>query len=356
MRRRAVTQRAFQPAAASHLLPARAPTAPHLAQHTSHATLCAPLFARSTSHAARSTHHARKTTNAPRAAAWRSFQPAAASHSPTARAPTAPLSAQHSARATRHAHDLARRSLSHAHTHQREIRRTARSTLPAHRLLALASNSRADRTTQFAQQHAPAHCAPSPLRTRAHTSVRNTPRTHHVARLAPHTAHTQRSPSAPPRSPSAHAPRPRAPSPRATCAASAEAPTRHTRVGHTPARTTLRASLRTAHARRSPSAPPRSPSAHAPHGSSPRPARARAHTDTHRPASQSPWGGGSPRPGFRAGPRCDARNTKLGTPCPSLPGRPLLRPLHHHRRGDVGARRDPHPPRDRLLTPPPVGW
>ena len=209
MRRRAVTQRAFQPAAASHLLPARAPTAPHLAQHTSHATLCAPLFARSTSHAARSTHHARKTTNAPRAAAWRSFQPAAASHSPTARAPTAPLSAQHSARATRHAHDLARRSLSHAHTHQREIRRTARSTLPAHRLLALASNSRADRTTQFAQQHAPAHCAPSPLRTRAHTSVRNTPRTHHVARLAPHTAHTQRSPSAPPRSPSAEARQPR---------------------------------------------------------------------------------------------------------------------------------------------------
>ena len=207
MRRRAVTQRAFQPAAASHLLPARAPTAPHLAQHTSHATLCAPLFARSTSHAARSTHHARKTTNAPCAAAWRSFQPAAASHSPTARAPTTPLSAQHSARATRHAHDLARRSLSHAHTHQREIRRTARSTLPAHSLLALASNSRANRTTQFAQQHAPAHCAPSPLRTRAHTSVRNTPRTHHVARLAPHTAHTQRSPSAPPRSPSAHAPR-----------------------------------------------------------------------------------------------------------------------------------------------------
>ena len=208
MRRRAVTQRAFQPAAASHSLPARAPTAPHLAQHTSHATLCAPRFARSTSHAARSTHHARKTTNAPtrRGAAVLSARRRLTLASGS-RADRTSQCAAHSARATRHAHDLARRSLSHAHTHQREIRRTARSTLPAHRRLALASNSRADRTTQFAKQHAPAHCAPSPLRTRAHTSVRNTPRTHHVARLAPHTAHTQRSPSAPPRSPSAHAPR-----------------------------------------------------------------------------------------------------------------------------------------------------
>ena len=64
-RRRAVTQQALQPTAASHSLPARAPTAPHLAHHTSHATHCAPRFARGTLHAARSTHTRTQDTNAP---------------------------------------------------------------------------------------------------------------------------------------------------------------------------------------------------------------------------------------------------------------------------------------------------
>ena len=34
---------------------------------------------------------------------------------------------------------------------------------------------------------------------------------------------------------------------------------------------------------------------------------------------------------------------------PGLPERPLLRPLHHHPRGDVGTRQDPHLPSDHLL-------
>ena len=200
------------------------------------------------------------------------------------------FSAQHSARATRHAHDLARRSLSHAHTHQREIRRTARSTPPTHRLLALASNSRADRTTQFAQQHAPAHCAPSPLRTRAHTSVRNTPRTHHIERPAPHIAHTQRSPSAPLRSPSAHAPR----------LASSVA-----------RRVTTRAAVG---------------------------AQGHRHATEKCHQTEPSWGGGiALSAGLRTIPHCGVTGyNKLGTPCPSLPERPLLRPLHHHPRGDVG--------------------
>ena len=76
------------------------------------------------------------------------------------------------------------------------------------------------------------------------------------------------------------------------------------------------------------------------------------HPDTASQASSKGWRHRSPT-GLRAGPRCDVTGyTKLGTPCPSLPGRPLLRPLHYHRRGDVGARQDPHLPRDRLLIHP----
>ena len=207
MRRRVVTQRASQPAAASHSLPARAPTAPHLAQHTSHATLARHA---SPQHIARRPFNTPRTQDHGRPDAPRRGGPFSPPPPHTrlwlARRPHLSVRSTPRARNTPRT-NLEHRSLSHAHTHQREIRRAARSTLPAHRRLALASNSRADRTIQFAKQHAPAHCAPSPPRTRAHTSVRNTPRTHHVARLAPHTAHTQRSPSAPPRSPSAHAPR-----------------------------------------------------------------------------------------------------------------------------------------------------
>ena len=63
--RRAAALRSFQPAAASHSLPDHTPTAPHHAQHTAHAAHCAPRFARSTLRATRSPHTRTQTTNAP---------------------------------------------------------------------------------------------------------------------------------------------------------------------------------------------------------------------------------------------------------------------------------------------------
>ena len=119
MRRRSVTQRAFQPAAASHLLPARAPTAPHLAQHTSHATLCAPLFARSTSHAARSTHHARNTTNARAPRRGGPFSPPPP-HTRLRLARQPHLSVRNTARAQRATHTTWRAVRSHTRAHTKE--------------------------------------------------------------------------------------------------------------------------------------------------------------------------------------------------------------------------------------------
>ena len=79
-------------------LPARAPTAPHGARHATRATHCAPS-ARSRPHrdtsAVCSSHAYTHSRNAPVGRDRRAPQPAAASHSLPARAPTAPHSAQH---------------------------------------------------------------------------------------------------------------------------------------------------------------------------------------------------------------------------------------------------------------------
>jgi hypothetical protein len=133
-RRRAVTQRALKPAATSHSFPARAPAAPQLAHHTSHATHCAPRFARG-----------HRKTRTPRcAAALRSFQAAAASHSPPARAPTAPhrccspLVAATLARAAR-ARSVGRRGRDGSTLDRRSTRRPAPPALNAAHLLRRAS-------------------------------------------------------------------------------------------------------------------------------------------------------------------------------------------------------------------------
>ena len=93
------------------------PTAPHGAQHTTHAAHCTPSASRAnrtvTLRAVCSSHARTHSHNTPRAATRRASQPAAASHSLPARAPTAP----------------------HAGS-------------PARRRLALASGSRADRTAR----------------------------------------------------------------------------------------------------------------------------------------------------------------------------------------------------------------
>ena len=148
-RRRAVTQRALRPAAASRSLLARAPAAPNHAQTTAHAAHCAPRFARSTLCVTRSPHA--RTQNHERPDASRRcgpFSPPPVARSLTSRTPTAPHSAQHTARAQHATHTTWRavRSLTRTHTTTRA---------PTHRA-----------------QHIP---------------VRNTPRTHHIARLAPHT-------------------------------------------------------------------------------------------------------------------------------------------------------------------------
>ena len=101
--------------------------------------------------------------------------------------------AVHRTRATRHAHNLARRSLSHMHTHRHESSdapRAARSqpTTASHSLPARATTA----PHKFAAHHAPAHCAPSPHHTRAHKTVRNTLNTHHDARHPTTTPHNVR--------------------------------------------------------------------------------------------------------------------------------------------------------------------
>ena len=67
-RRRGATQRAAQPAAASRSPSAHAPTAPHPAQHAAHAALCAPRFARNTVRASLHTHAPDRTVAAPHGA------------------------------------------------------------------------------------------------------------------------------------------------------------------------------------------------------------------------------------------------------------------------------------------------
>ena len=251
MRRRAVTQRAFQPAAASHLLPARAPTAPHLAQHTSHATLCAPLFARSTrTPPAQHTTHARpRTPRAPRRGGPFSPPPP---HTRLRLARQPHLSLRNTARAQHATHTTWRAVRSHTRTHTKErsdAPRAARSqpTASSHSLptrAPTAPHNSHNNTHQliarllfFARAHTQA-CATRHARTTS--APRSTHRTH--------TALAKR--------PAALAKRPRAethepPSPQSHDARSGrrqKAPTRHTRVGaprH--ARTTLRASLRTPH-------------------------------------------------------------------------------------------------------------
>ena len=184
---------------------------------------------------------------------------------------------------------------------------------------------RPHRTLRSTQTRA-ALCAPSAHHTRAHTTTRNTPRTQHNARH-PHTHHAL---AKRPHRSARQAPRP---------GSRDEFPSWGI------------SSLRQATTCRT-AAPLEAAAATRKRGGDA--CRAAAHLTTEPAAKQSPHrGGGSLSAGFRAGPRCDVSGyAKLGTPCPSLPGRPLLRPLHYPRRGDVGARQDPHLPRDRLLIHP----
>ena len=183
----------LQPAAASRSLLARAPTTPHLAQHTAHAAHCVPRFARSTLRATRSPHT--RTQNHERPDAPRRRGPLQPVTSRTrlrlARRPHRAVRSTPRARNTPRTRPRAPLALTHAQTPPRELRRAARSTLPAHRRLALASSLRGNRTAQFAAHHVPAHYAPSPHHSRAHTAVRNTPRTQPGAPFALTHAHTQ---------------------------------------------------------------------------------------------------------------------------------------------------------------------
>ena len=136
----------LQPAAASRSLLARAPTAlhhtqhiapQHVARHASHEAHCAPP-ARHTC--------ARKTTDAPtrRDAAGSSAR--RQSHSLTSRAPTAPHMAQHTARALHATHTTWRAARSHTRTHtieRSDAPRAARSqpTAASHSLPARASTA-----------------------------------------------------------------------------------------------------------------------------------------------------------------------------------------------------------------------
>ena len=261
--RRAAAQRAPQPAATSHLLPARAPTATHAhharrtlcavrftrrlnrnitrrllitraraqpqrlasrdaagsqptAPHTRfrlarqscrtlHSTLRTQNFVRHASHAALfapPAHHTR--THTPDAPTRRdAANPSARrqSHSLTSRVPTTPHSAQHTAmRNTPRTQPGAPFALTHEPP---QAPRGARySKLSAHRRLALASGSRADRTAQRAPHH-----ARSSLRAVCSSHARTHNHVQHATHATQYTpsAHIQcaRQAPAPQRSPSA---------------------------------------------------------------------------------------------------------------------------------------------------------
>ena len=141
------------------------------------ATHCAPS-ARSRPHrdtaAVCSSHAHTHSRNATAGRDRRAPQPAAASHSLPARAPTAPHSAQHfthehSAPHASHATPWAPSLATHTNTHHNAPARRDAAGPSAHRRLALASGSRADRT---------ASCAPHVAR----NTLRATLRTRHIAR------------------------------------------------------------------------------------------------------------------------------------------------------------------------------
>ena len=182
-RRRAVTQQALQPAAASHSLPARAPTAPHVAQHTTHAASCAPSASRAdrsatyTPSAHHTRTHAATTPREPRCSGLPGpppphtrFRLARPSH----RTVRSTQRTQHFARhASRAAHCALPLATSHPRNHTAPTRRDAAGS-SARRRLALAFGPRADRA--------------APCATRgARSTLRATLRTQHSARFAPHT-------------------------------------------------------------------------------------------------------------------------------------------------------------------------
>ena len=214
-RRHAATQRAAQPAAASHSPSAHVPTAPHPAQHVAHAALCAPRFARHTVRASLHTHAPDRTVTVPHGAR----------HT---------LRTQHVVRRPiRHRphRSIARRLLiTRAHALPRAPRRAATQWAPASRRLAFGSESRVDRSAQ-----------------------RATRQTRSTWRAFPTHTHTQRSPSATSqRSPSATQPQAprraatrRAPQPAAVSRSlPARAPTAPPGAQHANAPHVVRLSLR----------------------------------------------------------------------------------------------------------------
>ena len=174
--RRAATQRPPQPAAALRSLPARAPTAPHGARHTTHATQRAPSASRAdrtaTSRAVCSSHahtHSHKRPDAPRRSG-----PPARRRLALASGSRVDRTAQ---RATRHARSTLRAFLTHTHTHTALAKRH--------------NTALAERHNNHKRPDAPRHSGPpsppSPrtrfrLARRPHRTVCSTPRTPHIAR------------------------------------------------------------------------------------------------------------------------------------------------------------------------------
>ena len=168
-RRRGATQRAAQPAAASRSPSAHAPTAPHPAQHAAHAALCAPRFARNTVRASLHTHAPDRTVTAPHGArAHYARNTLCAVRFATDRA--APLRAVCS-------------SLAHTHCHESPDAPRRSGPRPA-----VASHSVPNRASIAARSAQPAthaaHGVPSPhsrtpsARQAPHPSARQAPRSH----------------------------------------------------------------------------------------------------------------------------------------------------------------------------------
>ena len=168
-RRRGATQRAAQPAAASRSPSAHAPTAPHPAQHAAHAALCAPRFARNTVRASLHTHAPDRTVTAPHGArAHYARNTLCAVRFATDR--TAPLRAVCS-------------SLAHTHCHERPDAPRRSGPRPA-----VASHSVPNRASIAPRSAQPAthaaHGVPSPhtrtpsARQAPHPSARQAPRSH----------------------------------------------------------------------------------------------------------------------------------------------------------------------------------
>ena len=215
------TQRAPQPAAASHPLRARAPAAPHSAQHLRTHTL-RPTLAHGTLSAIRSPPTPTRNHTAParRDAAGLSARRRLALASGSRADRTAPCAthfARNTLRATLRTQHIARRPLNTPRTqhHERPARRGV-AVLSARRRLTLAYGSRANRTSQCATQRA-----------------RNAPRTRPCAPLALTHAQT------PPREP-----RRAAPARSHTTAASHSLPARAATAPHIAQHANARSSLR----------------------------------------------------------------------------------------------------------------